>query len=540
LSVLAPLAARHAVGGAPQAPIAKAQPSLGIEFAGLGNTATQVPSDSDIAVGPTDVFEIAEPDFQIFSTNGTPLTSPQGVNVLWSGSEVEGQPNGPCSQLQTGDWSQVIYDQLAGKFVYARAVHVITDGEAAAYECLAVSETSDPTGSWYLYTMPLASGNSDQTDYPQLGFSASAYYLSTNLWTGAGGTGTFMGDLLVAYNRTELLSGQDVQYAVTTLPNSYESFTPATLEGQTAEPSGMPELYVGGPNDFLMTNGENSSTLSYFEATPDWSTGTLLVQGPSTINVGSYNLKPCAQAPNCAPQPGTSTELEAWTDNLMLPLVYRNFGSYQSIVGTFDVNYGGTPEPEWFEIRLTPSGQASLYQKDVYAPGPASRYNQSIAEDNNGNIVLAYTISSSTVYPGIAVAAHLAGTAPGAMTAEDLVFHGGASQTSTSVGLPTKATPSRWGDASYLALAPDGCTLWYSAEYYASTSEPWQTEIISGAVPGCTSSSGAGSAGSTALSSSNGPSSGGTSTTSSSASAAGGGGPGVMGGRLVRVLRHFL
>jgi hypothetical protein len=225
----------------------------------------------------------------------------------------------------------------------------------------------------------------------------------------------------------------------------------------------------------------------------------------------------------------------------MLPLVYRNFGSYQSIVGTFDVNSGGTPEPEWFEIRLTPSGQASLYQKAVYAPGPASRYNQSIAEDNNGNIVLAYTLSSSSVYPSIALAAHLAATAPGAMNPEDLVFKGHASQTSSSVGVPTKAKPSRWGDASYLALAPDGCTLWYSGEYYASTSKPWQTWIVSGAVPGCGSASGTGSTGGTGAASSstsagNSSTSAGTSATSSSGSA----GNAVLGGRLVRVLRHFL
>ena len=382
----------------------------------------------------------------------------------------------------------MIYDQLAGQFVYARSVHVPVDGQAAAYECLAVSVTSDPTGSWYLYTMPLASGNDDQTDYPQLGFSDQALYLGTNLWTGQGGTGTFEGDLLVAYDRSDLLSGAPLHYATAELSSAYESFTPTTLEGQTPAPAGSPELYMGGPSDFLVAQGGQSSTLTYFQATPNWMTGALVVQGPTLVNIGPYNLDPCPQAPNCAPQPGTSTELEAWTDNLMLPVVYRNFGTYQSIVGTFDVNKSGFPEPEWFEFHLSTSGQLQLYQQGVYAPSSASRYNQSIAEDNSGDIVLAYTLSSSKIFPSIAAAVHLAGTAPGAMSPQVTLFNGGASQTASSVGLPPKATSSRWGDASYLALAPDGCALWDVDAYYQSTALPWQTEIVSASLPGCTGS----------------------------------------------------
>ena len=451
-----------------------------VVFPGVANMADHVPADPDIAAGPTAVFEIAEPYFQIFSTSGTPLTSAAPVNTLWSG-----QPGGPCAQEPTGDWSQVIYDQLAGQFVYARTVHVLGEGQATAYECLAVSETSDPTASWYLYTMPLASGNDDQTDYPQLGFSAEAYYLGTNLWNSPGGTGTFEGDLLVAYNRSELLSGEPLSYATAVLPSSFESFTPTTLEGQTRAPAGSAEMYMGGPSDFLVRDGGQASTLTYFEATPNWETGALLMQGPSTVSIGPYNLDPCPQVPDCAPQPGTSTELEAWTDNLMLPLVYRNFGTYQSIVGTFDVNKSGFPEPEWFELRLNGSGQPQLYQAAVYGPSSASRYDQSIAEDDSGDIVLAYTLSSSTVFPSIAAAAHLSFMAAGAMASQVVLFNGSVSQTASSVGLPPQASPSRWGDASYLALAPDGCTLWFADAYYASTTLPWQTEIVSGKVPGC-------------------------------------------------------
>ena len=456
-------------------------------FNGLGDTNSQVPSDSDIAVGPTAVFEIAEPDFQIFSLSGAALTSPAAVNTLWAGD------TGPCASLTTGDWSQVIYDQLAGQFVYARTVHILGQNVADAYECLAVSQTDDPTGSWYLYTMPLSAGLDAQTDYPQLGFDQEAYYLGTNLWDQPGGSGTFEGDLLVAYNRSELLAGQPLQTATAELPagstvaTTYESLTPATLEGQTPEPTGAPELFAGGPTDQLVASGGSSSYLTGFDATPDWSTGVLSLAGPYQLYVGPYNVDICPSAPNCGVQPGTTTELEAWSDNLMLPLVYRNFGTYQSWVGTWDVRSStGNAAPEWAELRQYGSGQPKLYQEGVYSPTTASRYDQSITEDGNGDIVLAYTLSSSTIYPSIAGAVHAANMGPGKMSPEAVAWSGSASQTPSSPGLNPSATPSRWGDASYLALSPDGCTVWYSNTYYPSTTSEWQTEIVNLAIPDCT------------------------------------------------------
>ena len=503
LATLAPPGAAAVAGTAPvTAPSTTngTAPGQGSSFAGLGDSGPEVPSDSDIAVGPTAVFEIAEPSFQIFSLTGTPLTSEAPTNTLWSGLL------GPCAELSTGDWSQIIYDQLANQFVYARTVHITAGSLAEAFECLAVSQTDDPTGSWYLYSILLSSGDNAQTDYPQLGFSSDAYYLGVNLWNAPGGSGTYEGDLLVAYNRSELLAGEALQSVSAQLSNSYESFTPTTLEGQTTEPSGAPEIYLGGPSDLLIAKGGGSSSdLIGFAVTPNWTTGTLSVQGPGDLNIGQYNLDVCSALPDCGPQPGTSTQLETWTDNLMLPVVYRNFGGYQSIVGTFDVrSSSGEASPEWFELRQSGDAPWALYQKGVFSPGAQSRYDQSINEDGSGDIALAYTVSSSSIYPSIGGSVHLPTMALGTMSPEKIIWYGSASQTPSSPGLNSQASPSRWGDASYLALAPDDCTLWYSNAYYPSATSVWQTEIVSWSPPGCTPvSAGSGNSGSSGSGSGN-------------------------------------
>ena len=44
----------------------------------------------------------------------------------------------------------------------------------------------------------------------------------------------------------------------------------------------------------------------------------------------------------------------------------------------------------------------------------------------------------------------------------------------------------RWGDYSAMTVDPDGCTFWYTTEYYAATGLNWQTRIGSFTFPNCT------------------------------------------------------
>ena len=44
----------------------------------------------------------------------------------------------------------------------------------------------------------------------------------------------------------------------------------------------------------------------------------------------------------------------------------------------------------------------------------------------------------------------------------------------------------RWGDYSAMALDPNGCTFWFTSEYYATTGLNHQTRIGSFHFPGCT------------------------------------------------------
>src|SRR5262249_18523164 len=69
------------------------------------------------------------------------------------------------------------------------------------------------------------------------------------------------------------------------------------------------------------------------------------------------------------------------------------------------------------------------------------------------------------------------------MGAEDVMYAGAGSQQSTF---------NRWGDYSSMEIDPiDGCTFWFTNEYYATDSSfNWQTRIGSFQFPGCGSAAG--------------------------------------------------
>ena len=118
-------------------------------------------------------------------------------------------------------------------------------------------------------------------------------------------------------------------------------------------------------------------------------------------------------------------------------------------------------------------------QSGTFAPDTANhRWMGSIAVDKVGNAAVGYTKSGTATYPGLAYAGRTAAAAAGTFdqTERALVAGTGAQ----------KGGYNRWGDYSDLALDPaDGCTFWYTGEYYATTGNAWRTRIGSFKLPGC-------------------------------------------------------
>jgi len=164
----------------------------------------------------------------------------------------------------------------------------------------------------------------------------------------------------------------------------------------------------------------------------------------------------------------------------MFRLGYRNFGTHESLVGSFTVG-GASAEtgaaPRWFELRRGGAGW-TLHQEGTYdPPDNHDRFMGSIAMDRNGDIALGYSVSSSAMKPAIRYATRLAGDPLGTLGTEATLINGTGAQTSSN----------RWGDYSAMSIDPvNGCVFYYTNEYYnADSSNQWKTRVGAFRIPGC-------------------------------------------------------
>jgi hypothetical protein len=211
----------------------------------------------------------------------------------------------------------------------------------------------------------------------------------------------------------------------------------------------------------------------------DWSTpANTRVTGPIKIDVAPYQYLCNGQLTNCVPQPGVDRRLDAQGDKIMPRLLYRNLGTYESIVAVHSVNTRiGGGGVRWYEFRMNERREPELYQQGTYAPDAFFRWMASPAIDRRGNIAIGYSFGGTPHYPGQRLAARLADDPKGLLTfRETVLVEGEASQ----------ATTLRWQDYTQTAMDPDDdCTIWYVGDYLKKDAPAYSTRIGAFRIPGC-------------------------------------------------------
>ncbi len=422
----------------------------GIPFPGVGCSCA--PPDTNGEVGATQYVQMVNEGFQVFNkATGASVLGPNSISSIWSGF------GGVCQTAGNGD-PVVLYDQLANRWVITQfaGTSVPTD------ECVAVSTTSDATGTWNRYAFHLGS---NFFDYPKLGVWPDAYYMSMNVFNSSGTL--LIGPQAFAMDRAKMLAGQPATIvAMPNLGSSFPPILPGDLDGSTLPAAGAPASFFVWPNT-------GTYRIYHFHvdfAVPSNSTFTLFA---SPAAAGFTQL--CASTRNCVPElgSGSTSKLDALGDRLMHRAAYRNFGDHESVVLNYTVSSGGVAGIRWVELRNVTAGPVTVFQQSTYQPDTTWRWGGSIAMDNAGNIALGYNASSSAINPQIRYTGRLAtdplNTLP---QGEATIIAGTGSQTGTS---------NRWGDYSAMTVDPvDDSTFWYTTEYYATTgSFNWRTRIAS-------------------------------------------------------------
>ncbi len=424
----------------------------------LTSSCNCVPPDTNGDVGMNHYVQAVNTAIQVWDKNGTSLYGPVPGNTIFFGF------GGKCEDTNDGD-PIILYDHLAQRWLYSQFANVFTNGPY--YQCFAVSTADDPTGSWYRYEL-LYPGGTILNDYAKLGVWHDGYYMTVNEFTtpsfGWSGTGAF------ALERDKMLLGQSAQAVYFDLgPTDWGGMLPSDLDGP-APAAGTPNYFVEIQDRKWDPANIPQDQMAVWAFDVDWTTpANSTFTNVANLPVSKFNGILC-NFDACVPQKGTIQKLDTLGDRTMHRAQYRDFGSYATIVTNHTVNVGSQRAGvRWYELRIT-GGVPSIYQQSSYAPGEEHRWMGSAAMDQDGNLAVGFSRSSSTEHPRVMYAGRLA-TDPLNVLAQ------GEAKMKRGKGSQTGA--NRWGDYSMLAVDPaDGCTFWFTTEYYKTTSGfNWRTWI---------------------------------------------------------------
>ncbi len=450
-------------------------------FDGIYNTYGVLPPDTngDIGYDPNTgkkyYFQIVNLGYAVWDVtdpaNPTQVIAPTDNNAMWSGF------GGICESNNDGD-PIVLFDHLANRWLFSQFALDFDNNKF--YQCIAVSASADPTGEWNRYSYQIPSDL--MNDYPKFGVWPDAYYMTANqfdpnnnwAWAGAG---------VFAFERSKMLTGETARMVyinVGAVTQDYGGMLPADLDG-TAPPAGTPGYFVEWDDSSWL--GDPQDTLRIWEFHVNWDDTSASTFGANSSYDPNYMVGTSDVDPNIGQvdQPN-GVALDTIADRLMYRLAFRAWddGTF-SMVSNHTVNADGNGHAgiHWFELKWDGSTW-SLAQDGVYAPSDGnSRWMGSIAMDVVHDMALGYSITGPSKYPSVYFTGRLAGDPAGEMGDEGVIVEGGGSQSHSS---------GRWGDYSMMGVDPeDGCTFWYTQEYYpADSTATWYTRIGAFKFESCT------------------------------------------------------
>jgi hypothetical protein len=251
---------------------------------------------------------------------------------------------------------RIIYDPVWQRFVVlVDACNPCSGSGLASFFELAISQTSDPTGGYFIYNhVSVGTGAGDFADFEQMGMDLNS--------------------IIITFNDFLFPSGFDAR-----------TFTVAKAYLYNGLGTGFP-IFGGSActiaPPYVLDNGGPSYTLV---ACPDDNgvfLGPIFNSGLSNVSVTHWQAKvpvPAYSDPPCAPQPGVSYCLETGGNN--------RFENRSAQIGNRIWNVhvllaGGTATPRWYEFN---TGNNTLVGSGIwFASGTSSDWRPSIVVNGVG------------------------------------------------------------------------------------------------------------------------------------------------------------
>ncbi|MBV8888947.1 MAG: hypothetical protein JO305_04695 [Alphaproteobacteria bacterium] len=398
-------------------------PDPSVTFFGNAETTcgNQNPADTALAVGDgqNPSVEVNEQCLSVFSSSGTLLYGPVSL-YTFAGIPTANAVNYP----------RALYDWYNHRFVIAFRD---SDLKSNSYYDVAVSETDDPTKTWYLYrfhTVP----HSVINQFVRLGQDRQGVYLASNLFLLENGCcGSFLSEEWVFLPKSELYAGQSSHMWMQSPPVVNGVLTDSTQPANVWSPYDNPRA------EFMVTsyniNSGGGSCASGCNGLIVWAVSNpfgFINGGPNpevsevTIaTANNYQLPPSAEEPNYR----TNYMIDTGDTRISGGVVYGSRSLYAALT-TADPQ--GAPTSDIVIYRIDPALNpndnnnctgsytdfcpqiihAELTNESVFNNGQSVFY-PAPQPDLEGNVVTVFSTSGSVLSPTVGYVGQRATQMPG-------------------------------------------------------------------------------------------------------------------------------
>ena len=431
-------------GGIPRpsgpTPPGPASPPPTFGFQALDDNNAGIPPDTHGAVGPSHLVTTLNTEVLVQDRAGKQLAR-LSLRQFWTGYYVS-RPFDP----------RVHYDPFAKRWITV----AVADGRSADSALLvAVSQTSNPLGSWNRYRLDVDSSDTYWADYPNVGFNKDWIVVQANMFTVSGSS--FSHSKIWVFDKVDMYAGGTGKHNVFAYSGIGGTHVPAITYDNT-----LSTLYLinhwsssqGCLRMFTITGAVGSETLG----------GGPLVCASSApwSNSGGTNF---------GPQLGSTVGIHT-NDARMHRVVYRN-GALWGAHSVFLPSGSPTRSAvQWWQI--TPAGAITQRGRIDDPTGKVHRAFPSLAVNKSNDVLIGYSRLSTTTYVGAAYSFRKGTDAANTVQSEE-VFKAGEAPYHKDFG----KSRNRWGDYSATVEDPlNDADMWTIQEYAAKPSggyDRWAT-----------------------------------------------------------------
>jgi hypothetical protein len=448
------------------------------------------PPDMAIAASPSAVLQGVNTQFQAYDTSGNTMAGfPVSAQSFFHVANVTDRNGKPCdtssgSQPFLSD-PRAIWDPSDHRFW--AAVLQVENAFGAGLGCpftsiywIAVSQTSDPAGSWNVYGFEMSLGFNEGADFTQIGLSRDALFFSANMFGTTKHAAPFYAEVFEA-SKAQMEQGlagftadgfYNIQGSGPGTASSGIGFLADTMQpvnnqdnntgdGLFLDTNDGPDLLTGNLcsvsapcRGVILWRMSNPVAHDSGGAAPTL-TGTLLP------NTKPFAFPPPSDEPTCTQCVDPSDLRISATPVMRNGVIHAGFETA--------VDNGTQVVPGLVTVDVTPGASPSVSSAYYAMSGDTSVSYPAMVVDQGGNVEMVFEVMSSSINPQTRYTER---TSNGFSDPGRLLKAGEASYRPSLCG--TAALPvCRWGD--YEAASWDGAgRVWFAGEYANSHTDPNQ------------------------------------------------------------------